>query len=45
MTTGVPYSPVIISKAKGTILYDNDNRQILDFTSGQMSFTLRPFPP
>ena len=40
MTTGVPFSPVIITKAKGTRLYDADNRQILDFTSGQMSSLL-----
>ena len=40
MTTGVPFSPIIITKAKGTKLYDADNRQILDFTSGQMSSLL-----
>ncbi|MDI1492699.1 MAG: hypothetical protein OHK93_004481 [Ramalina farinacea] len=40
MTTGVPYSPIIIKRAKGTKLYDADNRQILDFTSGQMSSIL-----
>ncbi|RDW72848.1 putativedialkylglycine decarboxylase [Coleophoma cylindrospora] len=40
MTTGVPFSPVIITKAKGTRLYDANNRQILDFTSGQMSSLL-----
>ncbi|OLN89345.1 2,2-dialkylglycine decarboxylase 2 [Colletotrichum chlorophyti] len=40
MSTGVPYSPVIITKAKGTKLYDADGRQILDFTSGQMSSLL-----
>ena len=40
MTTGVPYSPVIITKAKGTRLFDVNNRQILDFTSGQMSSIL-----
>jgi len=40
MSTGVPYSPVIITKAKGTRLYDANNRQILDFTSGQMSSLL-----
>ncbi|KAF4784376.1 aminotransferase class III [Colletotrichum scovillei] len=40
MSTGVPYSPVIITKAKGTKLYDAEGRQILDFTSGQMSSLL-----
>lgn len=40
MSTGVPYSPVIVTKAKGTRLYDANNRQILDFTSGQMSSLL-----
>ncbi|RAH50431.1 aspartate aminotransferase family protein [Aspergillus brunneoviolaceus CBS 621.78] len=40
MSTGVPYSPVVITKAKGTRLYDANNRQILDFTSGQMSSLL-----
>ena len=40
MSTGVPYSPVIITKAQGTRLYDANNRQILDFTSGQMSSLL-----
>ena len=40
MNTGVPYSPIIITKAKGTRLYDADGRQILDFTSGQMSSLL-----
>lgn len=40
MATGVPSSPVVITKAKGTRLYDANNRQILDFTSGQMSSLL-----
>lgn len=40
MTTGVPFSPVVITKAQGTRLYDSSNRQILDFTSGQMSSLL-----
>lgn len=40
MTTGVPYSPIIITKAKGTRLYDASGKQILDFTSGQMSSLL-----
>ncbi|KPM35418.1 2,2-dialkylglycine decarboxylase [Neonectria ditissima] len=40
MTTGVPFSPIIITRAQGTRLYDADNKQILDFTSGQMSSLL-----
>jgi 4-aminobutyrate aminotransferase-like enzyme len=40
MKTGVPYSPTMIVKAKGTKLYDQTGRAILDFTSGQMSSLL-----
>jgi 4-aminobutyrate aminotransferase-like enzyme len=40
MSTGVPYSPVIITKAQGTWLLGADGREILDFTSGQMSSLL-----
>jgi 4-aminobutyrate aminotransferase-like enzyme len=40
MTTGVPSSPVVITKAKGTRLFDESGRSILDFTSGQMSSLL-----
>lgn len=40
MYTGVPASPVIIIKAQGTKLQDASGRQILDFTSGQMSSLL-----
>ncbi|KAI0460557.1 pyridoxal phosphate-dependent transferase [Xylaria acuta] len=40
MSTGVPYSPAIVTKAIGTRLYDQDGREILDFTSGQMSSLL-----
>ncbi|TPX07680.1 uncharacterized protein E0L32_010678 [Thyridium curvatum] len=40
MSTGVPYSPVVIRRAKGTKLYDGAGREILDFTSGQMSSLL-----
>ncbi|KAJ5703754.1 hypothetical protein N7493_010892 [Penicillium malachiteum] len=40
MSTGVPFSPVIITKAQGTRLYDASGRSILDFTSGQMSSLL-----
>ncbi|KAL4991900.1 pyridoxal phosphate-dependent transferase [Aspergillus falconensis] len=40
MSTGVPYSPFVATKAKGTRLYDQNGRSILDFTSGQMSSLL-----
>lgn len=40
MKTGVPPSPVIITRAQGVRLYDADNNAILDFTSGQMSSIL-----
>ncbi|KAI1743895.1 pyridoxal phosphate-dependent transferase [Xylaria scruposa] len=40
MKTGVPYSPVIVTKAIGTKLYDHNGQEILDFTSGQMSSLL-----
>jgi 4-aminobutyrate aminotransferase-like enzyme len=40
MSTGVPFSPVVITKALGTRLYTEDGRSILDFTSGQMSSLL-----
>ncbi|KAL2759930.1 hypothetical protein ACRALDRAFT_1067389 [Sodiomyces alcalophilus JCM 7366] len=38
--TGVPYSPIIVTKAHGTRLYDAQGRNVLDFTSGQMSSLL-----
>ncbi|KAL2367402.1 hypothetical protein RJ035_007183 [Blastomyces gilchristii] len=40
MRTGIPFSPAIITKAQGSKLYDAEGRQILDFTSGQMSSLL-----
>lgn len=40
MYTGVPYSPFIATKAQGTKLYDANGREVLDFTSGQMSSLL-----
>lgn len=40
MGTGVPFSPVVITKAKGNRLYEANGRCILDFTSGQMSSLL-----
>lgn len=40
MYTGVPFSPAVIVKAQGTRLWDDKGREILDFTSGQMSSLL-----
>ncbi|KAK5698190.1 hypothetical protein LTR97_007151 [Elasticomyces elasticus] len=40
MNAGMPYWPTIVKKAKGTILYDVDDKRLLDFTSGQMSSLL-----
>jgi 2,2-dialkylglycine decarboxylase (pyruvate) len=37
---GGSFSPVIIERAKGSFVYDADDRPILDFTSGQMSAIL-----
>ena len=45
ISTGVPYSPVVITKAQGTQLYDANNRKILDFTSSQMNSLLRHSHP
>ncbi|OAA59210.1 aminotransferase class-III [Niveomyces insectorum RCEF 264] len=40
VNTGVPYSPLVVTRAQGTALYDSRGRRILDFTSGQMSSLL-----
>ncbi|MBP1179639.1 aspartate aminotransferase family protein [Methylobacterium sp. PvR107] len=37
---GGVFAPLIIEKAAGSFVYDADGRQILDFTSGQMSAIL-----
>jgi len=37
---GGQFEPLIISRAKGSMVYDADDRPILDFTSGQMSAIL-----
>lgn len=37
---GGAFEPAIIERAKGSFVYDADNRAILDFTSGQMSAVL-----
>jgi 4-aminobutyrate aminotransferase-like enzyme len=40
MNSGAPFSRTIITRAKGTMLYDSDSKEIIDFTSGQMSSSL-----
>jgi 2,2-dialkylglycine decarboxylase (pyruvate) len=37
---GAVFEPAIIERAKGSFVYDAENRPILDFTSGQMSALL-----
>jgi len=37
---GAAFAPAIIDRAAGTYVYDSDGREILDFTSGQMSAIL-----
>ncbi|KAM0748195.1 aminotransferase class-III [Meredithblackwellia eburnea MCA 4105] len=40
MNIGVPVTPVLIRRAQGTSLFDSNGKEILDFTSGQMSSIL-----
>ena len=42
MSTGVPACSVVITRAKGTRLYDGSGRSILDFTSGQSKYAPSP---
>ncbi|HTZ80035.1 MAG TPA: aspartate aminotransferase family protein [Stellaceae bacterium] len=37
---GMPFAPRLIEKACGTLLWDSEGREILDFTSGQMCATI-----
>jgi 2,2-dialkylglycine decarboxylase (pyruvate) len=37
---GMPFAPGLIAKARGTLLWDTEGREILDFTSGQMCATI-----
>jgi 2,2-dialkylglycine decarboxylase (pyruvate) len=37
---GMPFAPRLIAKARGTMIWDTEGREILDFTSGQMCATL-----
>jgi 2,2-dialkylglycine decarboxylase (pyruvate) len=37
---GMPFVPRLIAKARGTLIWDTEGREILDFTSGQMCATL-----
>src|SRR5258708_3190019 len=36
----MPFVPRLIAKARGTLIWDNEGKEILDFTSGQMGATL-----
>jgi 2,2-dialkylglycine decarboxylase (pyruvate) len=37
---GMPFVPRLIAKARGTLIWDSEGNEILDFTSGQMCATL-----
>jgi 2,2-dialkylglycine decarboxylase (pyruvate) len=37
---GMEFAPRLIAKARGTVMWDTEGREILDFTSGQMCATL-----
>ena len=37
---GMPFAPSLIARARGTLIWDIEGREILDFTSGQMCSTL-----
>jgi 2,2-dialkylglycine decarboxylase (pyruvate) len=37
---GMPFASRLIAKARGTLIWDTEGREILDFTSGQMCSTL-----
>lgn len=37
---GMPFVPRLIAKARGTLIWDTEDREILDFTSGQMCATI-----
>ncbi|KAK9894606.1 PLP-dependent transferase [Cystobasidium minutum MCA 4210] len=40
MNIGVPVTPILIRRAEGVSMFDSNGREILDFTSGQMSSIL-----
>jgi 2,2-dialkylglycine decarboxylase (pyruvate) len=37
---GMEFAPRLIAKARGTMLWDTDGKEIIDFTSGQMCSTI-----
>ena len=37
---GVPFVPRVIERARGTLIWDEQGRELLDFTSGQMCATV-----
>jgi 2,2-dialkylglycine decarboxylase (pyruvate) len=37
---GMPFAPRLIARARGTLIWDTEGKEILDFTSGQMCATI-----
>lgn len=37
---GMPFAPRLVAKARGTLLWDSEGHEMLDFTSGQMCATI-----
>src|SRR5437016_4330171 len=37
---GMPFTPQLVAKARGTLIWDSEGNEILDFTSGQMCATI-----
>lgn len=37
---GMPFAPSLIARARGTLIWDVNGREVLDFTSGQMCSTI-----
>src|ERR1700722_14028400 len=42
---GMPFAKRLIERARGTLIWDTEGREILDFTSGQMGATRGPNLP
>ncbi|KAH0831009.1 2,2-dialkylglycine decarboxylase [Fonsecaea pedrosoi] len=40
LNTVAPWAPTVITRTKGIFIYDADGKEIIDFTSGQMSASL-----
>lgn len=37
---GIAFAPTLVAKARGTLIWDTSDREMLDFTSGQMCATI-----